>query len=93
MDQLISARRPDLVRINPPKKRTCLIVDLDVPADHRVKLKFRKNKDKNLDFVSELKKNMEHESDSIPIVIGVLGTFTKGLVGRREDLEITGQVN
>ena len=36
---------------------------------------------------------MEHESDSIPIVIGVLGTFTKGLVGRREDLEITGQVN
>ena len=27
----------------------------------------------------------------IPIVIGALGTLTKGLVQRREDMEITGQ--
>ena len=35
-DNLISARRPDLIMI---KKRTCKIVDFAVPADHRIKLK------------------------------------------------------
>ena len=34
MDHLISARRPDLIIIN-KKERTCKIVDLAVPADHR----------------------------------------------------------
>ena len=34
----ISARRPDLIKIN-KKKRTCSIVDFAVPADHRIKLK------------------------------------------------------
>ena len=37
-DQLISARRPDLIIIN-KKERTCRIMDISVPEDHRVKLK------------------------------------------------------
>ena len=36
-DHLISARRPDKVIVN--KKGTCRIVDLVVPANHKVKLK------------------------------------------------------
>ena len=48
-DQLISARRPDLVIINNKKKRTCRIVDFAVSADHRIKLKeCEKNKYLNL---------------------------------------------
>ena len=35
---------------------------------------------------------MEHESKFIPIVIGALGTVTKGLVKGLEDLEIRGRV-
>ena len=35
-DHLISARRPDLVIVN--KKRTYQIVDLAIPADHRIRL-------------------------------------------------------
>ena len=37
MDHLISARRPDLVIVN-QKKRTCRIVDVAIPADHKAKL-------------------------------------------------------
>ena len=35
------------------KKRTCKIVDFAVPADHRVKLKESKKKDKYQDLVRE----------------------------------------
>ena len=42
-DNLILARRPDLIIINKKKKkkRTCKIVDFAVPADHWIKLKRR----------------------------------------------------
>ena len=62
-DHLISARRPDLIIIN-KKKRTCKIVDFAVPADHRIKLKECKKKDKYLDLARELKKTMEHAGDN-----------------------------
>ena len=52
-DQLISARRTDLVIINNKKKRTCRIVDFGVPAKHKVKLKENKEKDKFLDLARE----------------------------------------
>ena len=45
------------------KKRICKIVDLAVPANHRIKLKECEKKDKYLDLARELKKTMEHESD------------------------------
>ena len=35
-------------------------------------------------------KNMEHKTTVIPIVIGALGTVTKGLIKRQEDFEIRG---
>ena len=49
---------------NQQKRRTCQIVDFAVPADHRVKLKESKKKDNYLDLTRELKKTVEHESDS-----------------------------
>ena len=39
-------------------------MDFTVPADHRVKLKESEKKDKYLNFVREVKKNAEHESNS-----------------------------
>ena len=51
---LISARRPDLIIIN-KKKRICKIVNVVVPADHRIKLKECEKKDKYLDLARELK--------------------------------------
>ena len=62
-DHLISARQPDFIIIN-RKKRTCLSVDFAVPAEHKVKLKESKKKDKYLDLAMEFKENVEHENNS-----------------------------
>ena len=77
---------------NQQKKRTCQIVDFAVPADHRIKLKESEEKDKSLDLARELKKLWNMKVTVIPIVVGALGTVTKGLVKRPEDLEIRGRV-
>ena len=86
-DHLIPARRPDLIIIN-KKKRICKIVDFAVPADHRINLKESENKDKYLDFARKLKKLWNMKVMIVPIVIGALGTITKGLLKGLEDLEV-----
>ena len=90
MDHLILTRRPDLLILT--KMRTCRIVDFAVPADHRVKLKESEKRDKYQDFASELKKLWNMRVTVIPIIIGAIGTVTKGLVQGMEDLEIRGRV-
>ena len=77
---------------NNNKKRTCRIVDFAIPADHEVKLKESEKRVKYLDLARELKKLWNMKVTVIPSVIGALGTFTKGLVQRLEDLEIRGRV-
>ena len=85
-DYQIPTRRPDLIIIN-TKKRTCKIVDFAVPADHRINLK-ESEKDKYLDLARELKKLWNMKITIVPIVIGALGTVTKGLLKGLEDLEV-----
>ena len=92
-DHLILARRPDLIIINKKKKkRICKIVDSAVPADHRINLKESEKKDKYLDLARELKKLWNMKVTIVPIVIGALGTITKGLLKGLEDLEVSGRV-
>ena len=62
-NNLISVRQPNLVIVIETKKITCRIVDFAVPADHTVKLRERKNRDKFLDLARELK-ILEHEGNS-----------------------------
>ena len=89
-DHLILARRPDLIIIN-KKTKICKIVDFAVPADHRIYLKESEKKDKYLDLATELKKLWNMKVTIVPIVIGALGTITKGLLKGLEDLEIGGR--
>ena len=56
MDHLISGRRPDHILIN-KKKGICIIFNIAVLADHRIKLKECQKKDKYLELARELKKN------------------------------------
>ena len=91
-DHLIPARRPDLIIMINKKKRTCKIVDLVVPADHRIKLKECEKKDKYLELARELKKLWNMQVTIIPIVIGAFGTVSKGLLKGLEDLEVGGRV-
>ena len=90
-DHLILARRPDFIIIN-KRKRICKIVDFAVPADHRIYLKESEKKDKYLDLARELKKLWNMKVTIVPLVIGVLGTVTKGLLKGLEDLEVGGWV-
>ena len=89
-DHQILTRWPDLIIMK--KRRTCRIVNFAVPADHRVKLKECEKRDKYLNLTRELKKLWNMKVTIIPIVIGALGTVTKGLVQGLEDLEIKGWV-
>ena len=90
-DQQISSRRPDLIIINNNKKRKPFkSVDFAVPADHRIKLK--EKKDKYLDLARELKKLWNMQVTIILIVIGAFGTVTKRLLKGLEDLEVGGRV-
>ena len=91
MDHIILARRTDVI-IDNKKGRNCRSVDFAVLAKHRVKLKQREKKDKYLDLARESKKLWNMKVPFIPIVIGVLGTATEGLVQRMGDLEIRGRV-
>ena len=88
-DHLIPARRPDLIIIN-KKKIICKIVDFAVPADNRINLKENEKKGKYLDLARELKKLWNMKVTIVPIVIGALGTITKGLLKGLEDLEVGG---
>ena len=67
-------------------------MDFAVPVDHRVKLKESEKKDKYLNLARELKKLWYMEVAVIPVVIGALGTVTKGFVQGLEELEIRGWV-
>ena len=55
-------------------------MDVAIPADNSVKLKESEKWDKYLDLARGLKKLWNMEVTVIPIVIGSLGTVTKGLV-------------
>ena len=70
--------------------RICKIIDFAVPADHRINLKESENKDKYLDLAREIKKLWNMKVTIVPIVIGALGTVTKGLLKGLEDLEVGG---
>ena len=92
-DHLLPVRRPDLTIINQKKKkRICKIVDFAVPADHRINLKESEKKNKYLNLARELKKLWNMKVTIVPIVIGALGTITKGLLKGLEILEVGGRV-
>ena len=91
MDHLILARRPDWGIVH-KKKRTCQIMDFTISAYHRVKLKESEKRDKYLDLARELKKLWNMKVTVKPIIIGTLGTVTKGQVQGLKDSEMRGRV-
>ena len=53
-------------------------MDFAVPADHRIKTKENKNRDKYQHLARELKKQRNMKMTVIPIVIGAHGMIPKG---------------
>ena len=71
------------------RERTCQLVDFEVPADQRVKMKENEKMDKYMDLARELKRLWNMKVKVIPIVVGALGTVPKSLEKR---LEIRGRI-
>ena len=67
-------------------------MDFAVPIGHWVKLKESENKDNFFDLNKEVKKLWNMEAKAVPIVIGALGTVTRGLIQGHEELKLKGQV-
>ena len=67
-------------------------MDFAVSADHRLKLRESKKRDKYLDLAREREKIRSIKVTAIPIVIGALGTVTQQMAQRLEDLEIGGRM-
>ena len=56
--------------------------------DHRINLKESEKKEKYLDLAREWKKLWNMKVTIVPIVIGALGTITKGLLKGLEGLDV-----
>ena len=67
-----------------------IMEELFVKVDHRVTLKESEKRDKYQDPAREPKRLWNMKVTVIPVVIGALGTITKGLVLGLEDLFILG---
>ena len=74
------------------KKKSGQIMNIAFPADQRVKMKKSEKRDKYLNLAKELKILWDVKVTVIPVVIGALGTVTKGLIKGLEDMEIRGRV-
>ena len=59
-------------------------MEFAVLADYNVKLKENEKKDEYLDLARELKK-LKNVKATVILIIGVLGTVTKGLIKELED--------
>ena len=75
---MIEARRPDIIVID-KKERKGIIIDIVVPADVRVGEKEREKVEKYQDFNREIGRLWKLKMvEVVPLVIGALGSVTKG---------------
>ena len=86
MDHNIEARSPDLIIVD-KEKNTCQIVDFAIPADHRVEMKEREEREK-YQLVREVQVLWNKLVTVIPTVIGALGTVPKSLKNRLDQIGI-----
>ena len=77
-DNVIEARRPDIIVIN-KKERKGIIIDIAVPADARVGEKEREKVEKYQDLKREIRRLWKLKMvEVVPEVMGALGSVTKG---------------
>ena len=80
MDHPIPARKPDWVLIN-KKKRTCHLKNFAISIEHRLKTKNRQI----FGFQQRTEKLQKMRMMVIPIVVGALGTISKGYWRKNQD--------
>ena len=87
-DNMIEARRPDIV-LTDKKEHVAMIIDIAVPADENVDRKEKEKVDKYQDLKREIKRLWKLKKvEVVPVVIGSLGSVTKGFEKWIQKLEI-----
>ena len=78
-NHVIEAGRPDTVIMN-KSGRTCIIVDIAVPGDSRIRHKEKEKEEKYKDLKRDIK-GMWHFRNVVvlPVIVGALGSITKKL--------------
>ena len=87
-DNVIEARRPDLVLVD-KKKKSCVIIDIAVPGDCRIREKEMEKIEKYQNPKIELKRLWSLKKVAVlPVVVGALGCISKGFSGWLDTLGI-----
>ena len=77
-DRTIQANRPDIV-VKDMKGKTCLLIDMAVPADKNIANKEFEKLSKYKDLEIEIQKMWHLDTTTIPVVVGALGMIGKTL--------------
>ena len=75
-DRTIKANRPDII-IRDKIKRTCLLIDVSIPADKNTSLKNFEKLSKYKDLEIELGKSWNMKMKTVPIIVGALGVINR----------------
>ena len=85
-DNVIEARRPDLILVD-KKAKSCLIIDVAIPGDCRIREKEIEKIEKYQNLKRELKRLWSLKKvEVVPVVVGALGCISKGFSGWMDTL-------
>ena len=77
-DNVVEARRPDLILVD-KKAKSCVIIDVAVPGDSRIREKEIEKIEKYQNLKRELKRLWSLKKvEVVPVVVGDLGCISKG---------------
>ena len=87
-DNVIEARRPDLILVD-KKAKSCLIIDVAIPGDCRIREKEIEKIEKYHNLKRELKRVWSLKKvEVVPVVVGAPGYISKGFSGWMDTLGI-----
>jgi hypothetical protein len=76
-DRKINANRPDIVLKN-TQTNTCKLIDMSVPSERNICLKYGEKKTKYKDLEIEICRMWKTKTEILPVIIGALGTIKNG---------------
>ena len=87
-DNVMEARSPDLILVD-KKAKSCVIIDVAVPGDCRIRDKEIGKIEKYQNFKRELKRlSSLKKVEVVPVVVVTLGSISKGFSGWMDTLGI-----
>ena len=86
-NDIIEARRPGLILVD-KKAKSCIITDVAIPGDCRIREKEIEKIEKYQNLKRKLKRLWLLKVEVVPVVVGALGCISKGFSGWMDTLGI-----